>query len=144
SVNGVPTPTLDAFRQQIKKAGVGSIVELEVRLPDGSFKVFHVEVAANPYNPKQPVIGISKVSHYIPFFTVYVALYWLHFWSLNVAIFNMLPIYPLDGDGLVYNLAEKFLKDKAKILRVGLTGFYLGILALNMSLTFGTFGWVSI
>ncbi|MHC1586727.1 MAG: site-2 protease family protein [Candidatus Hecatellaceae archaeon] len=143
AVNGVKTPDLEALRQQIQKVGVGGVAELRVRLPDGSSKVFRVMVSFDPDDPDRPIIGITKASTYIPFFPVFVSLYWLHFWSLNVAIFNMLPIYPLDGDGVVYNLVERYLKGKTKFLRAGLTGFYVALLALNVGLTFGTFGWVS-
>ena len=144
AVGGVNVSSVQDLSQQISKAGINADLTLRVRLPDGSLKTFHVRTVADPDNPSRPIIGLTKVRNHIPHFQVYLALFWLHFWSLNIAIFNMLPLYPLDGDGIAYNLAEKFLGGRAKIIRVGLTLFYLTLLGLNIGLTFGRFGFISI
>lgn len=144
TISGVRVTSIQDLSNLIAKAGVDTTLELGVRLPDGSLKTFKVKTVADPDNPDRPIIGLTKIKTYIPYFQVYMALFWLHFWSLNIAIFNMLPLHPLDGAGVVYNLAERFIGEKAKLLRVVLTFFYLTLIGLNMGLTFGRFGFISI
>jgi len=143
-VNDVRVVSLDDFRRQMAEVQVGSEVKLGVRFENGTFKVLTVKTMADPNNPDRAILGITRASNYFHHLPVYLTLFWLHFWSLNIAIFNMLPIYPLDGEGIIYNLAEKFLGRKSRIIRWTLTGFYIALLALNIGLTFGRFGFISV
>jgi len=144
TVNGVKVTSVQELSSQVGKVGIGGEVELGVRLPDGNLKTFTVETVADPNDPDRPIIGLTGAKTYIPHFQVYMTLFWLHFWSLNIAIFNMLPLHPLDGAGVIYNLAEGVMGEKAKTLRAVLTFSYLTLIGLNMALTFGRFGFVSI
>jgi membrane-associated protease RseP (regulator of RpoE activity) len=103
-----------------------------------------VGTMADPNNPEGAIIGVTHVSNYFHNLPAYLTLFWLHFWSLNIAIFNMLPIYPLDGEGIIYNLTERVIGDRKRIIRWAVTAFYITLLALNIGLTFGRFGFISI
>lgn len=67
-------------------------------------------------------------------------LFWIGLLAINVAIFNMLPMYPLDGDGFLMTFIEKFRKKRMPIARIVISALCLGILVLNVTLTLIKFG----
>lgn len=67
-------------------------------------------------------------------------LFWIVLLSLNVAIFNMLPLYPLDGDGFLINLVEALKKGSGFKVRVIMSAMSFLILATMVTLTFFRFG----
>ena len=71
---------------------------------------------------------------------VNLTVYWLHLIMINLAIFNMLPFYPLDGEAFVYALLKKRMKKNLKAMRVAVSGVALSLLALNMALSFLHYG----
>ncbi|WP_309493106.1 site-2 protease family protein [Candidatus Hecatella orcuttiae] len=143
SVNGVPTSHLEAFRREMEKVSVGSTVVLRVEFHNGTQADLAVATMGAEDDETRAIVGIYP-SNYVRFMNYYWAVFWVQVWSINIAIFNMLPIYPLDGDGFFYHLAEKYVGQRARLLRVGLTGFYLLLLGLNITLTFMRFGFISI
>lgn len=106
--------------------------------------VFNVTLPGPPYKlgvrffiyPYSPTILGDLIPRPVAFTTYVVIMYTC---SINVAlaVFNMLPIYPLDGYGVV----EVFLsKVENRLLRraasIALNAFGIGLLALNVGLTF--------
>ncbi|MBS7643584.1 site-2 protease family protein [Candidatus Bathyarchaeota archaeon] len=70
---------------------------------------------------------------------------WINFLAVNVALFNMLPIYPLDGDGFVYALIKSRISQKhCRHVRIGINTFFLTIVLANISLTILKYGLVVI
>jgi len=67
-------------------------------------------------------------------------LFWIGLLGINVAIFNMLPLYPLDGDGFLMTFVEKFRKKRMPTVRIIISTLCLGILVMNIALTFIKFG----
>ena len=67
-------------------------------------------------------------------------LFWIGLLSLNVAIFNMLPLYPLDGDGFLITLVEALKKGSGSKVRVIMSALSFLVLAANATLTFFRFG----
>lgn len=67
-------------------------------------------------------------------------LFWIGLLSLNVAIFNMLPLYPLDGDGFLITLVEALKKGSGSKVRAMMSAISLSVLAANVTLTFFRFG----
>ncbi len=75
-------------------------------------------------------------------YILYRTLGWLQLVSLGVAIFNMLPIYMLDGNLMLRAFLEKYTKDPKKIHGVALTAtiLSLALLIANIAFTYQTFG----
>jgi membrane-associated protease RseP (regulator of RpoE activity) len=71
---------------------------------------------------------------------VNLTVYWLHLLMINLAIFNMLPLYPLDGEAFVHALLKKRMKKNLKAVRVIVSSVSLSLLALNMALSFIRYG----
>jgi membrane-associated protease RseP (regulator of RpoE activity) len=61
-----------------------------------------------------------------------------------VAIFNMLPLYPFDGERVLYYPLERLVKKRKKELRISLSAFTLGLFALNVVISLWRYGLFSI
>ncbi|MCD6236260.1 MAG: site-2 protease family protein [Thaumarchaeota archaeon] len=118
------------------------------------------------YKLKQPInmplawilrsLGITRIDYYFPArirfgspqteYAVYRVFWWTQLIAVNVAVFNMLPIYFLDGNMLVISLLESKLKNEKALSAIsyGLTALCLFLIVANMGFTFKTFGLVRI
>ena len=67
-------------------------------------------------------------------------IFWIGLLSINVAIFNMLPLYPFDGDGFLITLVEALKKGSGSKVRVIMSALSISVLAANAILTFVRFG----
>jgi len=65
---------------------------------------------------------------------------WILLVLINVSTFNMLPLYPLDGDAYIWSIVERRSEKAAKIVRIVLSVVCLSILASNVGLTFMKYG----
>jgi membrane-associated protease RseP (regulator of RpoE activity) len=109
--------------------------------------------AAAEENKSRAIIGVFQVSTYSPNrlgldqYTGYHlswALFWIHLLSLSVAIFNMIPLYPFDGERFLYYPLERLMgKQKLKLRKIS-NVLFLGLLAGNMILSFVRFGLIPI
>ena len=101
-------------------------------------------------------LGVKRIDYYFPAkislgspiaeYILYRILSWTQFLAINVAIFNMMPIYFLDGALLVNALLEPKVKSerKLKILNAALTSICLFLIVSNIAFTFKTFGFLQI
>ena len=71
-----------------------------------------------------------------------IAIQWIHFLSINIAVINMLPLYPFDGDG-VLNVFFKGFDKRGAIFRRVTGGGFLALVVLNMVMSFTNFGLIS-
>lgn len=102
------------------------------------------------------MLGVTHIAYYFPMraelgnplleHNLYRFLSWIQLLGINVAIFNMLPIYFLDGSLLANALLEKIIRsEKAlKALNIVLTIFSIALIALNIGFTFKTFGFLQL
>lgn len=67
---------------------------------------------------------------------------WVYFISINLAVMNMLPIGPLDGDRIWRTLTEKH--PVGKLLQKGATYIFVALILGNIILSFNLFGLVPI
>jgi len=77
-------------------------------------------------------------------FNFYTFLYWLFLIAGSVAVFNMLPLYPFDGEKFVYYSLENIVKKRLKEVRIFYNIICLGLIALNIALTFINYGLIPI
>jgi len=109
-----------------------------------------VRARASSTNASQGFMGVYNLIDYFavrggslsPQVTYHVNLtmYWLHLIMINLAIFNMLPFYPLDGEAFVYALLKKRLKKNLKAARVVVSSVSFSLFVLNIALSFLRFG----
>ncbi|MEM4642912.1 MAG: site-2 protease family protein [Candidatus Caldarchaeum sp.] len=101
-------------------------------------------------------LGVTQVDTFFPSritwldplsaYNFYRTLYWLQLVSIGVAVFNMLPIYMLDGSLVLRAVLEKFVKDArhAKVIVNTAALLCIGLVVANISFTYATFGFFQI
>jgi membrane-associated protease RseP (regulator of RpoE activity) len=104
----------------------------------------------SPSNTSRGVMGISNLVDYFalrigessPEFTYHfnLTLYWISLLMINLAVFNMLPLFPLDGEAYLSSLIQEKTKKYHKPIRYLLNGASLSLLASNIALTLVTYG----
>ncbi|MDH5782946.1 MAG: site-2 protease family protein [Candidatus Bathyarchaeota archaeon] len=113
----------------------------------------NITTVAAEENKSRAIIGVFQISTYGPnrlgldqYIGVHLfwTLFWTHLLSLSVAIFNMFPLYPFDGERFLYYPLEKLLGKQKLKLRKMLNVLFLGLLAGNMILSFVRFGLIPI
>jgi len=150
SVNGVPVNRNTLF----KNISASDIIIIQTS--KGNFT----------YSLKKPInmplawilgeLGVRRVDYYFPMkwrinspaaeYTLYRVFSWTQLIAINVAIFNMMPVYFLDGSLLISALLESRIKSEKtmKLLNISLTTICLLLLAANIGFTFKTFGFFQI
>jgi len=86
-----------------------------------------------PFSSFRP--SVFGLEHYLDV-NLFMTLFWIHLIALSVAIFNMFPLYPFDGERFLYYPLKKLIGKRKLKLREVLNVIFLGILAGNMILTF--------
>ncbi|MCX8187770.1 MAG: site-2 protease family protein [Nitrososphaeria archaeon] len=150
SVNGVPVNRNTLFEN------ISATDLLTIQTSRGNFTYRLGESINVPLAWILGEIGIRRVDYYFPMkldigslvaeYTLYRILSWTQLIAINVAIFNMMPIYFLDGSLLLSALLEPRIRcEKAmKLLNTSLTAICLLLLAANIGFTFKTFGFLQI
>jgi membrane-associated protease RseP (regulator of RpoE activity) len=151
NVKGVKIKTLTDFRKF--SLAIGENVQVGV-LRDGKQLNFDIVAGPSPSNASRAALGVNLNQPYYPPRIqlgfempreVAAFLFWLFFLSFNIAIFNMLPFYPLDGDGFLNALiSAKVPENRRKIVRTSINTLALGLLIANMVGTFIKSGFITI
>ncbi len=101
----------------------------------------------------QAIIGLAYYSDYYPsrislehYTTVHLnlILFWLYLISVNVAIFNMLPLYPFDGERFLYYPLKKIVKKRHREARILFNAICFGLIAINIAMSFIRYGLIRI
>ena len=74
---------------------------------------------------------------------MHLALEWTFLLVFNVVVFNMMPLTPFDGDKFLYYIAEKVTKGRGREVRIFFNAMSVGLMALNMILSFVRYGLLS-
>jgi hypothetical protein len=112
-----------------------------------------VKTAADPSNSSHALIGIglSENINYVPKFSflstdlplaLYRAEYWASVVLTSVALINMLPMYPFDGDKFLDTVLNLLGVGGIKQIRMIANGGAYVILLLNVGLSLLRFGFV--
>lgn len=104
--------------------------EINITLQDGTgWQAIGVVPPLLIYYPSRLNLG--------PFLDVqlYLLLLWGNIIYSSLAIFNMLPVYPFDGDKFLYYISKRFTR-RDKEVRILFNVAFLGLMAANMALSF--------
>jgi len=71
---------------------------------------------------------------------LYTMLSWVSLLMINLAIFNMMPLFPLDGENFIYALLKERLKRGFKGARILINSIFLALIVLNIGLSFIKYG----
>lgn len=147
-INAVPVTSFGSFNLK-----PGETVSVGV-LRGSQVLLFQVTTKPSPADPTKGVLGITSAYPYYPPklslgvtwpTPVMLFLFWLWFLSLNIGLFNMLPFYPLDGDGFFNALIGTKLSESSRhFVRVSVNGFALALLAANLITSFLRGGLITI
>jgi len=151
SVNGIEIKTLADFRKF--SLAIGESIEVKV-FRNGQLLAFPLVTGPSPTNASRGALGVNLSQPYYPPRIslgfqmpreVAAFLFWLFFLSFNIAIFNMLPFYPLDGDGFLNALiSAKVPENRRKFVRTFINTLALGLLIANIVGTFIRSGFITI
>jgi membrane-associated protease RseP (regulator of RpoE activity) len=149
SINGTQIKGINDLRQYM--AGVIPGEEIAVGTPRGTFGV---KVGVDPTNSSHAIIGISgltdnvvynpKVQGWSSEFPPVLlhAEFWLSVVLISVALINMLPMYPFDGDKFLDTALNVLGITKTKQIRAAANLAAYTILFLNVGLSLLRFGFL--
>jgi len=151
AINGTKIVTYDDFSRYMIVVKPGENLTLTV-LHNSMVENVSITTVAAEDNQSRALIGLFTVG----LLTSYqpnklgldqytgVNLYWTVFWvyviAFSVAIFNMLPLYPFDGERVLYYPLERFVKKRKRELRIAISAFTLSLFALNIIFSLWRYG----
>jgi len=148
ALNDTPVITYANFSTYMMRVRPGDNLTLTV-LHNNKLEQKSITTVPAPENKSRALVGFSRWSEYHPSRVVLeqyagVNLYWTVFWtyviSFSVAVFNMLPLYPFDGERVLYYPLERLVKRRKRELRIAVSGVTLGLFALNVILSLWQYG----
>jgi len=91
------------------------------------------------YHPSR--LGLDRIATANAYFTVY----WTFIAAFSVAVFNMLPAFPFDGEKFLYYSLADYVEEKDRLrLRILINVVFLGLLVSNVILSLWFFGLPSV
>lgn len=149
SINGTKVSDIVGLRNVLSGVIPGQVVVVGTN--GGSYTI---TTAADASNSSHALIGISGLTDYIVYDPKLAILspdfpnvllraeYWLSIVLVSVALINMLPMYPFDGDKFLDTVLNLFGIRKAKAIRSALNVAAYGLLFLNVGLSLIRFGFL--
>jgi membrane-associated protease RseP (regulator of RpoE activity) len=145
SIDGTPIRTWEDLQSYMNSVRAGSV--LTITTQRGIFQI----VARDPQNASRAIIGLESYGsvEYYPVrggvlkpqyeYNLLATLSWIQNLSIWVAVVNMLPIYPMDGEKFTTAILSRFLPRRANLFRALITGLFLFIFTSNILLSFFRF-----
>jgi len=149
SINGTNISSVDDLRTYMNRVKPGQVVVLET-----SNGVFSVRTAPDSANATHALIGIGGLTDniiYQPKFALlpselppvlFHAEFWLSIVLVSVAMINMLPIYPFDGDKFLETALNAVGIKKTREIRTVANGLAWALLLMNIVLSLLRFGFM--
>lgn len=144
-INGTRIENLADLATFINRVKPGNL--LLVKTSNG---VRGIRTEASPVNSSRAFMGVYNLTNYVamgvgefsPQFTYHLnlMLYWVSLIMTNLAIINMLPLFPLDGETYLYSILKERVKKNIKEARIAVNAVSLSLFVLNVALTFLRFG----
>ena len=153
AINNTQITSYGDFYSYMANVTPGQNLKLTV-LHNNQVQDLTIKTEPAPDNSSRPIIGIlNSWANYQPNrlgldqytgVNFYWTLFWIYLIALSVAIFNMPPLYPFDGERVLYYPLERLVKKHKKELRISLSAFTLGLFALNIIISLWRYGLFSI
>lgn len=152
SINGMQTRTPADFTKIKLTPGEQANVTI---LRNGETINLIVLVGSAQDDPSKGLLGIirgqfpyvpPKVPYYIPWpAPIFTFLLWVWMLSFFIGIFNMLPMFPLDGEKYIGSALEnKVSKRSLLVTRIGINALAFGLLGSNIIATIIKSGFIAI
>jgi membrane-associated protease RseP (regulator of RpoE activity) len=148
ALNGTKITDVDALRNFMQNIAPNSYI-----LADTSAGMIGIQTQPHPAQSNMSQIGVYPFDYHEPRFSwasgsfpyhLYLFEFWASIILLWIALFNMIPLYPLDGDRFLYSILERILPKYSKMLRISISIFSLALLGSNFLISTLTFGLVRI
>jgi len=149
AINGTPTYFPQNYSDAMSKVTPGSTVSVTV-LHDNREITEPITTEQDPNNSSRAILGIiQSISLYrqnrlgLDQYTgihLFWVLFWIYLLGINLAIFNMLPAFPFDGEKVLYYTLANSVKKRKRELRWTLNILTWGLFVLNVALSFLIFG----
>jgi membrane-associated protease RseP (regulator of RpoE activity) len=149
SINGTEISGIADLRSFMSRVSPGQVIVIGTKT--GSYMV---KTGVDQNNATRALIGISGLTDLIvydpklPFLSsdfpniLLHAEYWLSVVLVSVALINMLPMYPFDGDKFIDTALNVLGIRKTKGIRSALNGTAYALLILNVGLSLVRFGFL--
>ncbi|MFH0749107.1 MAG: site-2 protease family protein [Candidatus Bathyarchaeota archaeon] len=144
-IEGNKISNVEEFLSFMRAIGPGITLTFET---SGGIRNIITGVSAE--NASKGIIGISdflthnsiKWGEMNPQFSyhLFMTLNWTSMLLINVAVFNMLPLFPFDGEACVYSFLREKLKRGLRNSRIIINAIALVLLVSNVGLTFIRYG----
>jgi len=153
AINGNPIHVPPDCSIYMSKVTPGTQIILTV-LHDNREIAKNITTESDPNNSSRAIIGF--ISSFVPYrqnilgldqyngINLFWTLFWTFWWGVNVAIFNMFPAFPFDGEKALYYPLASLVKKRKRELRLILNILAWGLYVLNFALSFWLYGLVRI
>ncbi|MGQ9543308.1 MAG: site-2 protease family protein [Candidatus Bathyarchaeia archaeon] len=147
SINDQPIRSVDELSRFMSGVQPGTVLSL--RTDKGQVEVV---TKPHPQDPARALIGIYPFNYYAPKhflpkelpYHLYYSEYWMSVLLVWIAIFNMLPLYPLDGDRILHSIVNSRSKGAAKTVRIITSVIFTSIVGLNLAMSLTNFGLIRV
>lgn len=154
AINGTPITAYNDFSIYMRSVKAGQNLSLTV-LHNNQVESVLITTASAPENASRAIVGLNTGlgASYQPNrlgldqytgVNLYWTIFWVYVFAFSLAVFNMLPLYPFDGERVLYYPLERFVKKRKRALRIGLSVFTLSLFALNIIISIWRYGLIAI
>jgi len=152
AINGKPILGLQDYSDYMDDVKPNATLVLTV-LRNNVKQTLPIKTNASATNSSQAILGLIGGYDYHPNtlgldqysgIHLFWTLFWIHLLAISVAIFNMLPAFPFDGERVLYYPLAIFVKKRKRELRWAMNLIIWGLFVLNMILNFWRYGLLKI
>ncbi len=148
-VDGKRTGTVDQFSTTMSDVSPGETVEMDTSIGRIVIKTAVREgraiigvILSDYHRPKTNLLD-NRLGRQIPYHFL-LSVFWIYAVGLNTAMFNMLPVYPFDGDRFLEVVVTRMAGKNALEIRKFCNVAFLALLAANVMFSFTRFGLATI
>ena len=145
SVNGSKTSSVSEFIFFMTNVEPETLLVIET-----SNGIRNIVTTSSVENASRGIIGVRGLIDYYAMrvgeintqlsYQVHMVLNWMSMIMINLAIFNMIPLFPLDGENFIYAILKVKMKKRIKETRIIINLIFLTFIVLNFLFSFATYG----